>query len=62
MKVSKLLKMLMKLDQTKDILISSDEEGNRLYKDGNIERYDSNYYMLYGYSGTEYDDYEEIDE
>ncbi len=54
MKVSKLLKMLSKLDQNKDILISSDEEGNNLYEKGYIDKHNKFYYRLYVVKGTEY--------
>ena len=55
MKIIKLINMLNKLDINKDILISSDEEGNHLYKDGYIDRYNRDYYMLYGVK--EHDDF-----
>ena len=57
MKVRKLLSMLNKGDIDKEILISSDEEMNRLYGDGRIVQIQGkpNTLVIYGFSGTEVD-------
>ena len=55
MKVNKLMRLLGKLDQKKDILISTDEEGNNLYEEGYIDKHNKYYYRLYVVKGTEID-------
>ena len=53
MKVEKLREYLKGLKDSDDILISSDEELNNLFTDGEVAEIGKNKYVIYGFSGTE---------
>ena len=55
MKVIELIRLLIELNPNKDILISTDEEGNYLYDKAYIDE-GKYYYRLYVVKGTEVDD------
>lgn len=53
MKVKKLKEYLKGLKDSDEFLISSDEELNTLYKDGEVAKIGNGKYVIYGFSGTE---------
>ena len=54
MKIKEIIKILNTLDQDKDILLSSDEELNTLYRDIELcELEGEDKYCLFGLSGSE---------
>ena len=53
MKIKELIKKLIDLDTEKDIVFSTDEEGNHIYKEAYIDRYNKDHYRLYVIKGTE---------
>jgi len=53
MKVKKLKEYLKGLKDSDEFFISSDEELNTLYSDGEVAEIGTNQYVIYGFSGTE---------
>ena len=60
MKVKELIKKLQELEPEKDIIFSTDEEGNDMYEDVYVEEFEMykySCYRLYVIKGTEIDIY-----
>lgn len=54
MKIKELIDVLNKLDQNKEIKVSSDEELNTIFNEFEIgDIYEDKYYCIYGLSGSE---------
>ncbi len=57
MNVGELINLLKLFKQDKEVVISSDEELNTLYKEFEVARLDDNEVVIFGLSGTEMEDY-----